>query len=95
MKYKQIIFSRHAIQRMFERGLKKEDVLQVIAKSEKIENYPHDKPFPSCLLLGFIKTTPIHVVLASDMSTQVGYVVTAYVPDPVIWDKGFRKRRKE
>jgi hypothetical protein len=42
---------------MFERSLAEPDILQLIAQGEAIEEYPHDTPYPSALLLAFIGTT--------------------------------------
>jgi len=36
----------------------------------------------------------LHVVLAYNQATRTGYVVTAYVPDPKLWSKDFKTRRK-
>ena len=34
-----------------------------------------------------------NVVFSYDESTDTGYVVTAYIPDPNLWQDGFRIRR--
>jgi hypothetical protein len=88
-----ITFSGHAIQRMFERNLTKNDILLVIQHGEIIANYPEDQPYPSCLLLGFIANNPLHVVLAQDSSKQC-YVITTYVPNQTLWNDDFKSRRK-
>jgi len=44
MDYKRIRFSGHAIRQMFNRGLKQEDVLDVIRQGEVILDYPDDTP---------------------------------------------------
>jgi len=44
MDYKRIILSGHAIRQMFNRGLKQEDVLDVIRQGEVILDYPDDTP---------------------------------------------------
>ena len=93
MKYKQIIFSGHAIQRMFERAISKTDVLEVFDAGEIIASYPDDKPFPSFLMLGFVKGRPLHVVSAVEKERETYYVITAYDPDIGIWDQSFKKRR--
>ncbi len=56
MDCQQVVFSGHAIQRMFERAVGRDDVLAVIAQGETIAEYADDKPYPSRLLLGFAKT---------------------------------------
>lgn len=94
MEFKRIVFSGHAVRRMFHRGLKQGDVLGVIRTGEVIARYPDDSPYPSCLILGFILSTPVHVVLGMDGETRTGIVITAYEPDPAVWGQDFRTRRE-
>ncbi|MFQ5954886.1 MAG: DUF4258 domain-containing protein [Kiloniellales bacterium] len=61
-----ILFSGHAIRRMFERGLRVSDVAAVLRHGEVIDVYPEDTPFPSRLMLGFVGSRAIHVVVAAD-----------------------------
>ncbi len=68
MKCIEIMFSRHAVQRMFERGIATKDVRAVIVGGKSIADYPDDKPLPSRLILGFVRNRPIHVVVAFDES---------------------------
>ena len=86
-------FSGHALRRMFERGLTRTDVLAVITTGAVIANYPEDRPYPSSLLLGFPQGRAIHVVVARDEDRGECYVVTAYPPDPNLWQDDFRSRR--
>ncbi len=93
MDCKQIRFSRHAVERSFERGILPDHVVQAIAIGEVIETYPEDEPYPSVLVLGYIKGQPIHVVVAIDVATGICIVVTVYHPDPSIWAEDFKRRR--
>jgi hypothetical protein len=43
----QVVFSGHAIQRMFQRGIRREDVLAVLSSGEVVAEYPDDTPYPS------------------------------------------------
>jgi len=95
MRCDRVLFSGHAVRRMFERGLTKDDILRVIRNGEVIGDYPDDRPYPSCLMLGTSGPTPIHVVVAMDVPEGACYVVTAYVPDPGLWSADFRTRRKK
>jgi Domain of unknown function (DUF4258) len=90
---KNLIFSGHAIQRMFYRRISKDEVRSVITYGEIIEEYPNDEPFPCCLLLDYVQGIPIHVVLSMDEETETCYVVTAYIPDLEVWQDDFRTRR--
>lgn len=89
----EIIFSGHAVQRMFERGIARADIVEIIGNGEQIEDYPRDIPYPSALLLGFAGTTPIHAVVAREAATRRCVVVTVYVPNPARWSADFKVRR--
>ncbi len=45
-----VIFSRHAISQMFDRGISVDDIEKTITHGEIIEAYPDDKPYPSRLM---------------------------------------------
>jgi hypothetical protein len=94
MTFTTLIFRVHAIQRMFERRISKEDVRHVLATGEVIEEYPNDTPHPSRLILGWRKSQPLHVVVADDPDLQQTIVITVYEPDPSKWDSSFRRRTK-
>ncbi|MHC4854969.1 MAG: DUF4258 domain-containing protein [Planctomycetota bacterium] len=95
MTYKRIIFSGHAIRQMFTRAISKDDVLAVVRDGEVIIDYPDDKPYPSSLMLGFVKNDPLHVVFAMDEGSKTGIIVTAYVPDSELWTADFKSRRTQ
>jgi hypothetical protein len=88
-----VVFNGHAIQRMFERGVSRNDVLSVIAHGETIAEYADDKPYPSRLLLGSVRAKPLHVVLASDEGASLCIVVTVYEPKLEHWSGDFRTRK--
>ena len=93
MDYDRIIFSGHAIRQMFNREITKNDVIESIDNGRIIFDYPDDKPYMSCLILGFVSDKPIHVVFAFDKENKIGIVITAYIPDPQLWTEDFRARR--
>jgi hypothetical protein len=93
MKFKQIIFSGHALKRMFERSLSEKDIIDVIRDGEVITQYSFDKPYPSCIILGFVRDVPLHVVIGIDSENQAAVVITAYIPDLETWTVDFRTRR--
>jgi len=70
-------------------------VKSVIAGGEVIAEYPGDSPYPSCLMLRFVKDRPIHVVVASDEDDRTCVVVTVYVPGLDQWQPDFRTRREK
>ncbi|MDO8355361.1 MAG: DUF4258 domain-containing protein [Nitrospirota bacterium] len=89
-----LVFRVHAIQRMFQRRVSKEDVRLVVATGETIETYPTDKPFPSRLILGWSGLRPLHVVAADNGSAQETIIVTVYQPDIEEWESGFKRRKR-
>ena len=93
MNCKTLHFSRHAFERMFQRGINPDAAAQIVANGEVIADYPDDQPFPSALLLGYYGSQPVHAVVAHEPTTGACYLVTIYWPEPVIWDESFKKRR--
>ena len=92
MRCDSILFSSHAITRMFERSLNKDDVVSAIRSGETLFDYPDDKPYPSRLLLGMVDQLPVHVVVARDEKDYSCYVITAYVPSLELWQADFKTR---
>jgi hypothetical protein len=93
MHCRSVLFSGHALRRMFERGLSKDDVMAVLSAGDVLAEYPHDQPYPSALLLGFVNQSPVHVVAARDAASDVCFVITAYRPDPAVWSDDYKSRR--
>lgn len=93
MDCKIVKFSRHALERIFERGISESDVEEIIRNGETIEEYPEDMPYPSRLLLGWRNGCPLHVVAAYDPVSGLCVIITAYVPDATEWDRDCRVRR--
>jgi len=93
MDCRQIIFSGHAIRRIFERGIAVSGIREILRVGEIIADYPDDHPLPSFLILGLIDNRPIHVVVAVENETIICYVITVYEPDPTLWSDDFKKRR--
>jgi hypothetical protein len=79
---------------MAERKIRRVDVLEVVRSGELIEEYPHDRPFPSGLFFACISTRPIHVVAALDGERERVYVITVYEPDLEHFEPDFKTRRK-
>ena len=93
MECEQIVFTGHAVRRMFLRAIGRADVLEVLRSGEVIGDYPDDKPFPIRLLLGLVRGRALHVVVAVEADPRRCYIVTVYEPDADRWDAGFRRRR--
>ena len=87
-----VVFSAHAANRMFERAISADDVIEVVERGEVIEDYPDDTPYPSRLVLGYPAGRPLHVVVADSAETDESIAITVYEPDPARWDQRFRRR---
>ena len=88
-----IVFSGHALRRMFDRGLTGNDVKSVLRDGEEIASYPDDTPYPSRIVLGFVEDRAVHVVAAREENARTCYVITVYHPDPELWESDFKRRR--
>jgi hypothetical protein len=86
---------KHALQRMFERGISRSDVSEVVRDGELLEEYSGDKPFPSGLFFRIMRGRPIHVVAAVDDSEPLAYVITAYEPSKEQFEDDFKTRRRQ
>jgi hypothetical protein len=93
MNCRDVRFSRHAIQRMFERSIPAGDVLITLDNGEVVEEYPDDSPYPSALLLGWSSGRPLHVAAAHDPERNLCVVITAYIPDTMQWGEDFKTRK--
>ena len=78
-------FSRHAVNQMLRRAISVVEVRQTVSQAEIIEDYPHDKYGPSCLLLGYTDAArPIHVHCSYPDRTLIKFI-TVYEPDATLW----------
>jgi hypothetical protein len=89
-----IDLTAHALKRIVERNISKNEIMEAATGVIEIEDYPDDKYFPSCLLLGFTKAgRPLHLHV-SRVEQESIRLITIYEPNENDWDDGFRKRRK-
>ena len=92
-KAEQIAITEHARRRLVERGISVDDIIQCIDTGEIIKQYEDDKPFPSGLILGaVVDEAYIHVVASHD--SEWIYLITAYHPDPDIWEPDFKTKKE-
>jgi hypothetical protein len=83
---------RHALERMLERGISREEVRFAILDGELIEDYSSDMPYPSCLVL-HTGEKALHVVVALDPHSGICHVITAYRPDAIHFESDLKTRR--
>ncbi len=87
-----IAITEHARIRLYERNISIDDIVNGINTGEIIKQYPDDKLLPSCLILGSsVKSEYIHIVVSCD--TDFIYLITAYFPNPEIWEDDFKTRK--
>jgi len=86
-------FSDHAVKRMIERSIDRNEIENAILFGEIIEEYPEDKYSPSCLVYGQSKVRRhLHVQLSFPPDVVV---ITAYEPDADEWiDYRVRRDKK-
>jgi hypothetical protein len=92
---RRIQITRHAALEARKDDLEIEAVTASVLKGERIADYPDDRPFPSCLVLGYAEGRPVHSVWAFDATTKIAVLITVYRPDPARWSTDFRRRRTE
>ena len=62
-----------------------QDFRDAMERSEIIEDYPHDKYGPSCLVLGFtLSQRPLHIHCSYPMRPIIK-IITLYEPEPSRW----------
>lgn len=85
-------FSRHAVDQTIIRRISVQEVREVFANGEVVEDYPDDKYGPSCLIYGRTAEARRLHVHCSYPSRPLIKVITLYEPDPARWID-FRIRR--
>ena len=90
-----ILISDHADEEAASDRLTFDEIYYSVLHGEIIEDYPEDKPYPSCLIFG--KTfggDPVHSVWAFNDENLWAVLITVYRPDPNLWIDS-RQRRDE
>ena len=65
-----------------------------VFQGEIIEDYPDDRPYPSCLIFGrTFKGEPVHSVWGYNKQNRWAVLITVYRPDPSKWIDWRRRRR--
>ncbi len=84
----------HADEESLADRLSFDEIFFSVLQGEIIEDYPTDKPYPSCLIYGESFTgEPIHSVWAYNEKSEWAVLITVYRPDPERW-LDWRTRRK-
>ncbi|PIZ16757.1 hypothetical protein COY52_06225 [Candidatus Desantisbacteria bacterium CG_4_10_14_0_8_um_filter_48_22] len=73
--------------------IREEEIKEAILNGEIIEEYPEDRPYSSCLILGFTeKKRPLHIACAPVPGEDLLIVITIYQPSPSLWID-YRRRK--
>ena len=85
---------KHALERMQERDISRQDVKNCIVQGEIIEDYPDDFPHPSCLIFGrTMDQKVIHVVVSLDEDQDTIGIITVYYPSVEKFEKDLNTRK--
>lgn len=87
-----LTFSRHALERMFERGIRVDDVRAVVESGEVVQTHPDRQPTASRVMLGFIAARALHVVCVDGGEPNEVIIITTYWPEPSQWSPDFKRR---
>jgi len=94
IRHNRIRITDHADEEAQTDHLSFDEVFSSVLRGEVIEDYPKDKPYPSCLIYGDSFTgRPIHSVWAYNPKTLWTVLITVYCPDSERWID-WRTRRK-
>lgn len=91
---KQYRLTRHATIVRLERGITMDAVERALLNSEIVERYSEDRPYPSCLLLGWLASgDPLHIVCSRGDVEPSLRIVTLYEPDDTLWENDYKTRK--
>jgi len=93
VKAQHVIWKRHALEKLLERGLTRSVIFDALMKGELIEDYSADRPIPTGLIMGWQGNRPIHIVIALESENTLA-IITAYEPSMEHFEADFRTRRK-
>jgi Domain of unknown function (DUF4258) len=90
-----IRLSQHGFRKLQERGIEYDEILAGLARAQAIESYPDYVHGPSVLALQTdFQGEPIHVIWGlPKQGSQFAAIVTAYKPDPKLWETGMKRRK--
>ena len=78
--------TQHARKEAKEDRLVLDDIFSATCRGEVIEDYPTDRPYPSCLIYGETEVGDVvHCVWAYAAESRIAVLITVYRPDPERW----------
>ncbi len=91
---KSVIWSAHALKRLQERGIYRDDVFNAIHTGKIIEQYPDSYPYPACLVLG-VSTNNEYLHIVAGCNGNVVCIVTAYFLDSDKFESDSQTRKEK
>ena len=86
--------TKHATIVRLERGIAIGAIEQALLTGEIVEGYPEDRPYPSCLVRGWLASgDPLHIVCSRGDFEPALRIVTLYEPDDTLWENDYKTRR--
>ena len=93
---KDFYITYHAFLMMNEREIERSDVLSALYTGEVIERNPKSQPYPSFLVLGWLRMgDPLHIKCSRPPIGKRLRIVTIYEPSDEKWEKDYRTRKKK
>lgn len=90
-----VLITDHADEESESDGLSFDEVYFSVEHGEIIEEYPSDRPYPSCLVYGeTFGEEPVHSVWAYNDRTMAAVLITVYRPDPARWSEDWKTRKR-
>ena len=90
-----ITWRYHALLRTRERGITRDQAVQVLIAGEIIEQRPRARPYPQCLMMKIMaENRPLYVSLGYDQRGDRIYIITVHWLDPSRWEDPWRRRRR-
>jgi hypothetical protein len=91
----QVRITDHADEEATNDALSLDDNYSSVFQGEILEDYPSDRPYPSCLIYGPTdEHDPVHSVWAYNEANGWAVLMTVYRPDAERWTD-WRTRRKQ
>ena len=91
---RKIGWTYHVNMRLGQRCITREQLFASIDTFQIIEEYQEDRFLPCYLLFAELESRAVHIVVAVDEAEDNIRIVTAYEPDPHLWDASFKLRRR-
>jgi hypothetical protein len=85
-------YTIHGARQRIARRLSSEEIEEAVQRGEIIEDYPHHRFGPCCLILGWTAAgKALHMVCSC---RSVVDIITVYEPDPTEWESDLRTRKR-